>query len=127
MIGFVIVMCVVGFFAYMAMRLIPMYSEYSSVRKALDETAADPAFSSADETKLRDMISRHFETSYVNSIDPMVKTEPGGVVIKRTSQGTTLSVDYDARGALFYNISLVAHFQHTAGGTPDAKPLPGGG
>lgn len=124
--GFIIVLIVGGFFAYMVMRIVPMYNEYSSVKKALDEVAQDPLANTADERKLRDMISRHFETSYVSSIDPMVNTFPKGVVIKRTSDGTTFSVNYDASVPFIYNISLVGHFEHVAGKAPAGKPLPGG-
>ncbi|MBS0575965.1 MAG: DUF4845 domain-containing protein [Proteobacteria bacterium] len=123
--GFVIVLIVVGFFAYMAMRLIPMYNEYSSVVKSLDEVAKDPIAANAEEIKLRDMVSRHFETGYVSSIDPMKKAYPDGVVIKRSSEGTSLSVNYDAKAPLFYNVFLVAHFEHTATNAP-GKPIPGG-
>ncbi|MBS0457090.1 MAG: DUF4845 domain-containing protein [Proteobacteria bacterium] len=125
--GFVIMLIVVGFFAYMVMRIVPMYSEYSSISKALDAVAKDPSANNADEVKIRDMISRHFETSYVNSVDPLVKTYPGGVVIQHTPNGLALSVNYDARVPFIYNIFLVGHFEHTAGAQPAAgKPLPGG-
>lgn len=120
--GFVIVLIVVGFFAYMAMRLIPMYSEYSSITKALDATVQDPAINSADVNKIRDMISRHFETSYVESIQPediLIKRPPNG--------GVELSVKYDASKPFFYNISLVGHFEHTASNVPGAAGKPAGG
>lgn len=123
--GFVIVLIVVGFFAYMAMRLIPMYNEYWSIAKALDEVVKDPTATNADETKLRDMISRRFETSYVDSIDPMVKAYPKGIVIKRSTEGLSLSVNYDASKPFISNISLVGHFEHTATNAP-GKPIPGG-
>ncbi len=125
--GFIIVLIVVGFFAYMAMRLVPMYNEYSSIKKSLDATAADPTINTADERKIRDMISRHFEIGYVNSINPADKAYPGGVVIKRNQNGITLSVNYDAKAPLFYNIFLVAHFEHSANSGGNSKPIPGGG
>ena len=36
LIGFVIVLAVVGVFIYMGMKLIPMYSEYYAVKQALE-------------------------------------------------------------------------------------------
>lgn len=124
--GFVIVLIVVGFFAYMAMRIIPMYNEYWAICKALDEVAKDPTANNADEVKLRDMISRRFETGYVNSIDPMVKGYPKGILIKRAADGLTISVKYDADAPFISNIHLVGHFEHSAGNAP-SKPIPGGG
>ncbi|MBS0194445.1 MAG: DUF4845 domain-containing protein [Proteobacteria bacterium] len=125
--GFVIVMIVIGFFAYMAMRLIPMYSEFASIKKGLDATMQDPAINNMDDYHMRDAISRHFEVSYVDSIDPTVKTFPNGIVIKRTQEGLSFSVNYDARKPLFYNIFLVGHFEYTATNASTGKPIPGGG
>ena len=71
------------------------------------------------------MISRRFETSYVDSIDPMVKGYPKGILIKRTAEGLSISVKYDADKPFISNISLVGHFQHTATNVP-SKPIPGG-
>jgi hypothetical protein len=110
--GFVIVLIVLGFFAYMAMRLIPMYSEYSSISKALDATVQDPIINGADPRKIRDMISRHFETGYVDSV------QPEDIDIKRTSDGVTLTVDYDASKPFIANLSLVGHFHHVASNIP---------
>ncbi len=123
LISFVIVMIVVGFFAYIAMRVIPMYSEFASIKKALDATVQDPAINTADEHKIRDMISRHFEVSYIDAVDYRE------VKIKRTPTGVSLGVKYDASKPFFYNIDLVGHFEHIATNTPGAaaKTDAGGG
>lgn len=42
LIGFVIVLVVAGFFAYTAMRLIPAYTEYFGVVKAMDQESKEP-------------------------------------------------------------------------------------
>jgi hypothetical protein len=36
LIGFAIMLCVAGFFAYLAMRLIPAYTEYYGVVKSME-------------------------------------------------------------------------------------------
>ncbi len=121
--SFVVVMIVVGFFAYIAMRVIPMYNEFTSIKKALDATVQDPVINTADEHKIRDMISRHFEVSYVDAVDFR------DVKIKRTPAGVSLSVNYDVSKPFFYNISLVGHFEHTASNAPGVagKTDAGGG
>ncbi|HEY2347115.1 MAG TPA: DUF4845 domain-containing protein [Xanthomonadaceae bacterium] len=116
--GFMIVLIIVGFFAYVAMRLVPMYTEYSSVSKALDEVAHDPKAAGADLYKIRDLIERHFDISYVDSI------KPKDVQISRKDGGLTLSVQYDVTRPLFYNISLVGHFTKIASTIPGADKLP---
>ena len=42
LLGFVIVLSVVGFAAYILMKLFPMYSEYYSVRSAMKGLASEP-------------------------------------------------------------------------------------
>ena len=109
MIGFVIVLIVLGFFAYIAMRLIPMYTEYFSVVKAIKGVLAEPGIVAADDYKVRDLLSRRFDISYVDSI------EPKDVKIIRNQGGLKLSVDYEVRKPVAYNIDLIGHFQKTAG------------
>ena len=40
--SFVMVLIVVGFFALMAMKLVPMYTEFHNMKSAVDEFAAQP-------------------------------------------------------------------------------------
>ena len=42
LIGFVMLLAVLGFFAYLAMRLVPMYIEYMGVVKAMEQVRAEP-------------------------------------------------------------------------------------
>ncbi|MCC7256293.1 MAG: DUF4845 domain-containing protein, partial [Dokdonella sp.] len=42
LIGFVIVLVVAGFFAYVAMKLIPAYTEYFGVVKSMDQLSKEP-------------------------------------------------------------------------------------
>ncbi len=39
LIGFLFLLAVVGFFAYLAMRLVPMYVEYMGVVKSMEQVA----------------------------------------------------------------------------------------
>ncbi|HTA64919.1 MAG TPA: DUF4845 domain-containing protein [Xanthomonadaceae bacterium] len=110
--GFVIVLIVLLCVAYFAMRVIPMYEEYYGISKALDAVVHDPAVNGASELKIQDMISRHFETGYVDSIGPK------DVKIDRREAGVTLSVEYDVSKPLVYNLSLVGHFEKTASTIP---------
>jgi hypothetical protein len=108
MIGFVLMLIVLGFFAYLAMRIVPMYIEYFSVVKSIKHVAAQPDIARADERKVRDLLSREFDVGYVDSI------EPKNVKIKRLQNGVELSVDYEVRKPFASNIDLVGHFQKTA-------------
>lgn len=112
LIGFIMVLIVLGCVAYLAMRLIPMYIEYFGIVKALESTVKDPGITTADEYTLRDKISRHFETGYVHSI------QPKDIKITHAQDGLKLAVDYEVREPLVYNIFLVGHFEKTVSTSP---------
>lgn len=112
LIGFIMVLVVFGCVAYIAMRLIPMYTEYFSVVKALKGVSTESGIEMMDERKIRDLLSRHFDISYVESI------QPKDVKIKRDQSGLTMSVDYEVRAPLAYNVFLLCHFENTVRTSP---------
>ena len=106
LIGFLVVLCVAGFFAYLAMRLMPMYVEYFGVVKAMEMIRNEPrsAEKSVDEIR-RDLITK-FDTQYVddNSVPPQA------ISVRREAGGATLRVAYEKRVNFMYNIDLVGVF-----------------
>ncbi len=115
LIGFVMVLAVLGCVAYFAMRIIPMYTEYSSIVQAMEGVIKEPGIATADEHTIRDHISRHFEIGYVDTVDYK------DIKIKREQNGLTLSVVYEVRKPFVYNIFLVGHFEKTVSTGP-VKP-----
>jgi Domain of unknown function (DUF4845) len=115
--GFIIVLIVLGCFAYFAMKLIPMYSEYMSISQALDAVIKEPGIDGMPAGVIEDKISRHFEVSYVYTI------QPKDVVIKREQNGITLTADYEVRKPLAYNIFLVGHFNKVVSTVPGKTAL----
>jgi len=112
LIGFIIVLIVFMIFGWFAMKVIPMYTEYSDVVKGLEGAIKEPGIATMDEKSIRDHISRHFEIGYVSSIDYK------DVKLKRDENGLTMSVDYEVRKPLVYNLFLVGHFEKTVSNVP---------
>ncbi|HTD29454.1 MAG TPA: DUF4845 domain-containing protein [Xanthomonadaceae bacterium] len=112
LIGFIFILILLGCVAYIAMRLIPMYSEYYSVVQALNSVIKEPGIEHMDQFTLLDKISRRFETSYVETI------QPKDIKVKREQNGITLTADYEVRKPLAYNIFLVGHFEKTVSTAP---------
>jgi Tfp pilus assembly major pilin PilA len=106
LIGFVIVLCVLGFFAYLAMRLVPMYIEYYGVVKTMEQIRTDGSAvnKSLDEIR-RDMHFR-FDTQYVDNED----VPPTAITLKRDGGAATLRVAYEKRVPFLYNLDLVGKF-----------------
>lgn len=107
LIGLIVVMAVVGFFAFMAMRLFPVYSEYYSVASSMKGVAAEPGVANMEPHRVRDLLARRFQISYVESV------KPEHIKITRDAKGYLLNIKYEVRGPLFYNLDFVASFDKT--------------
>ncbi|HWU75520.1 MAG TPA: DUF4845 domain-containing protein [Rhodanobacter sp.] len=106
LIGFLIVMVVAGFFAYMAMKLLPSYSEYMGVVKAMNQISSEGASGkSLDEIRRELMFKMNFQ--YVD--DSTIK--PTNITIQRNQGGaSSLHVVYDKQIPFMYNIDFLLHF-----------------
>lgn len=107
LLGFIIVLAVVGLFAYVGMKLFPMYSEFYSVKSALKGLANEPGIANTDPAKIKDLLSRRFDISYVENL------EPENVKITRVDSGWQMDVDYEVRKPLIANLDVVGKFQAT--------------
>lgn len=105
-IALVIVLGVAGFFAYCGMKLFPAYSEFYSVKESMEALTQEPGIGNAAPKRIRDLLNRRFEISYVESV------KPENVTITAKS-GVQLHVKYEVRRSLFYNLDFVAKFEHT--------------
>lgn len=104
--SFIIVLVVVGFFAYMAMRLFPVYQEYYNVRTAMRGVAAE-VNAQTPPSQIRSLLSRRFDVSYVQNVRPQ------DVRIVRDSTGTRLNVQYERRAPFMYNIEFLVTFDES--------------
>ena len=102
--SFIIVLAVVGVFVYMAMKLIPMYSEFFSVKKALEGMAREPNVASSDPAQIKDLFFRRMEADYVDDI------KPDNIKLARKEAGWVMTVEYEVRKPLIANLDVVGHF-----------------
>ncbi|KRA20207.1 DUF4845 domain-containing protein [Lysobacter sp. Root604] len=105
LIGFIIVLAVVGVFVYMGMKLIPMYTEYYGVKRALTSLAAEPGIADRDPAKIEDLFFRRLYVSYADN----VKHEH--VKIQRKDAGYEILVSYEVRRPLIANLDVVGRFE----------------
>jgi Tfp pilus assembly protein PilE len=106
LIGFLIIMAIVGFLGYMAMKLLPSYSEYMGVVKAMNQIAVE-----GTNGKTLDDIRRElfFKMNFQYVDDATIK--PANITIKRDTGGTSqLQVAYDKDIPFMYNIDFLLHF-----------------
>jgi hypothetical protein len=102
--SFIIVLAVVGVFIYMGMKLIPMYSEYFSVKKALEGMASEPGMANNDAAKIKDLFFRRMDVSYGDDV------KPENVKLRRKDAGWVMTVDYEVRRPLIANLDVIGHY-----------------
>lgn len=107
LIGFVIVLGVVGLFIYIGMKLVPMYTEYYSVKQALKGLAEEPGIARQTPARIKDLFFRRLYMSYSANV------KPEHVVIKRdpTGAGWDMSVNYELRKPMIANLDVIGKFQ----------------
>lgn len=107
LVGFIVILIIAGFFAFMAMKLVPPYIKYYSITKAMEQTASEGI-----DGKTKGDIRREFEFKLnFQYADDVMK--PGDITFKRVDGGTNMSVDYEQRVDFIYNIDFLLHFDHT--------------
>lgn len=107
--SFVVVLVVVGFFALMAMKLFPMYSEYYNLKGTVNEFAAQPNSASFTQPQAFADLERRFNIAYVES----VKKEHVKIVRIPGGRGSQINVAYEVRKELLGNLDVVAKFDYT--------------
>ena len=104
MLGFLITLSVVILFLFCGMKIVPMYIEYYSVKKALASIASDRQAADDSREKLRERFARHMQIDYVSTVKPeMLK-------IESTDTGYNLIMNYERREPLFANLDVVGKF-----------------
>jgi hypothetical protein len=104
--GMVIILAIVGFALYGAIRLMPLYLEYMAIVRAMEQTSKEGA-EGASPQALRASLSKRWTIEDIKSI------EPKEIEIKRSPTGFTMRAYYDAQAPFIANVSLVAHFDKT--------------
>jgi hypothetical protein len=112
--GWLFVLGMIGFIALITLQLVPIYLAELSIQRVVKAAAQDPANASAPIQTLRNNMKTRWDVEGITTLD--VKD----VTLERYGAGRALAYDYEARAELFYNISLVVHFQQKF-------PMPGGG
>ncbi|MEO5566078.1 MAG: DUF4845 domain-containing protein [Luteimonas sp.] len=104
LVSFVIVLGVIGLFAYIGMKLVPMYSEYYAVKQALKGLQQEPGIANREPAKIQDLFFRRLYVSYSENV------KPTDVTLERVDGGWLMSVDYEVRKPLIGNLDVVGKF-----------------
>jgi len=109
LIGFAIVLIVAGFFAYTAMKLIPVYTEYFGVVKSMKSLQSQAGIETATIDDIRRKLNVNFDLQYVDD-----RTIPDKNIQLITKDGQhKLRIFYDKDVPFLYNVDLLVHFDNT--------------
>ncbi len=103
--GFIVIMALIGFFALVTVKTIPLYLNEMKIKRSVHAVAADPENADKDIPYIVERLQRRWDVEDAYMLEPRdVK------VVKDKGGGRSLKYDYDARVNLFYNIYLVVQF-----------------
>lgn len=104
MIGFLLVAVLVVMAAMVAMKLVPAYINFFSVKKILVSMGQEADFRGMSNADIRSAFARKATVDYVSVV------KPEDLVIDRSSGVPVVSADYEFRSKLIGNVSLVVDF-----------------
>ena len=117
LISFILVLCVIGFFASIAMALWGPYYEYRNVVSAMKSVANQPGASGKDIALLQRDLQRRFDVGYVDSVDAKKLT------MVKDKDGSRINMSYEVRKHYAANIDFVMTFDHSE--SLDSAPASG--
>lgn len=108
MISWVIIISLVAIQAVAAMRIVPVYMNYYSVKKIMEEVKADSTSRGAAPKQLEAAINKRLN---INGIYDLQKN-PDAFSFQKTQEGMNITLYYEARGPIYGNLEFVATFEH---------------
>ena len=107
--GFAILLIVVGFFAYAAMKLFPAYSEYYGVVKSMKSLQTQAGIENASIESIRAKLNVEFDLQYVEESD----IPASGYKLNTQNGARSLTISWDKDIPFLYNVDFLVHFSHT--------------
>jgi len=104
MLGFIMILAVVGVGVYVGMKTIPMYIEFYTVKKSLEGVSLEPGVNNAPPDRLKTMFFRRLDVNYSENV------KPENVSIERMEGGWHMTVSYEVRRPLIANLDVVGNF-----------------
>ncbi len=104
MFGFLFVAILLVMVAMVAMKVVPAYIEFFSVKKILNAMGQDADLKGKSNAEIRSDFSRRASVDYVTVV------KPEDLSVDRNGGVPVISVDYEFRTKLVGNVSLVVDF-----------------
>lgn len=104
--GWLMVLGLIGFFSIIIMKLLPVYLENMSVKKAVKQVAAQPGISGLKQKDIFDRLDKQF---YIDDVRSVTKDD---VAVDLSDNGKKyLVVSYEVRKPIMFNVDAVVWFE----------------
>lgn len=118
LIGWVIVLGVIAFFATVVMRVFPMYQEYYNVVTIMEGMETELKDNKLTKQQVWILLAKRFNTGYIKS----VKKENVEILRGKNSPHVTkVVIDYEVREPFIAQIDLIGHFHKEIDVEPKRK------
>jgi hypothetical protein len=107
-ISWVLVIAIISVQGVLAMRIVPVYMEYGSVKSIMDGLGSDPIIKGKTPKALRKLINKRLSINNIYTL----QDNKDAFRFKKASTGTNVIVKYEARGPIFNNLEFVATFEY---------------
>lgn len=108
LISWVIILSLVGIQFVFAMRIIPVYLDYSTVKSIMDDVQAKEEHWSKPPKEILVYIRKTLRLNNIYDLDK----QKGVFKFKKTSDGLQLILHYEDRGPIIGNLDFVASFDY---------------
>ncbi|HTT08279.1 MAG TPA: DUF4845 domain-containing protein [Gammaproteobacteria bacterium] len=111
-IGFLIVAIMVGFFAFVALRLFPIYSEKFAVIQSMKSVANLPNIGAASPTQIQNDLMKNFVIQGID--EKFINTLKDELTIDKDEDGNrTMTLEYEIRNNFYGELDLALNFSYT--------------
>ncbi len=107
LLGFLFILIVLGFFAYMGMRLFPIYNEFYTVTREMEAVKKEAGVALRTPNQVREMLFARLYISYVENVKAQ------HVNITRERGTYTMTVKYELEQPFIHNIHFLGRFDKT--------------
>lgn len=116
MFSFLFVAVAVVFVALLAMKLVPAYMEFFTIKKILTDIGSSPNIATMSNAEIRTSYDKRANIDYVTTV------RPSDLEIERQNGVSVVSVNYIYQTPLVGNVSLLVEFKASSGGSSSAPP-----
>ena len=107
-IGLILILIPVGLDVYIILRAAPAYIESFSVGDVVNSLKKELELKEKSREEIYTMIKKRFEINNISSVDK------DDIRIQKTVNDVTVTIDYEARVPLFWNVALALSFHKRA-------------